>query len=165
MEDDFKATKFDVEVFLKNIRVNKNDPMDDLSDNAGFLAYYGYQQALWEGTANTIKLKLKTEEALASKRIRENGGKHTVESMKAEVAIDEEVLKQSKRLVVAQTQDSLYTNAIKSFSDRGNNVRSIGTWLRAERGNTTGSFSDSDTSGSYSREERAEVAKRLANRD
>jgi hypothetical protein len=153
---------YDADRFIKDVQISRDDPDAGMIDNAALLAFYGSQQGLWEGQVHYIKMVLETQEARVEAELRKDGDKITVAAVAARVALDEEVQKLKKSLAVAKMQDTLYNNSCKALADRGNNIRSLGTWLRSERANI-GTYSvDAETTRTYTREERADLAKRLA---
>lgn len=133
---------FKAEEFMQAMEFDKDDPHTGLANNASLLAFYGTQRALWEGQVVYTKMVVENTEAMASAKVRDEHTKISVAAADAMVANDDEVQAAKKSHALAKTQHALYTNACQALQDRGNNLRSIGTWLRSEKSFTTASIGD-----------------------
>ena len=125
--------KFDYEKIHFAAQINELDPLPAVADNASWLSYLGYQQGLWEGVARRLKQQIINQESLVDQNARASGAKVTSDAIKAMANLDPEVQELKRKLAFAEEQDTCYSNALKTFNDRGQNARSINTSLRAEQ--------------------------------
>jgi hypothetical protein len=148
---------------MEVINLDANAPHLAMADNSSFLAFYGTQQGLWEGQTNLVKMQLENQEAIVQEELRSSGEKMTAGVTEAKVALDEEVQKLKKLLVVAKMQNTLYTNACKAFTDRGNNSRSLNTRQRGEREYNSNHLVDTDEPAeAYTNEDKRESLRKVS---
>lgn len=129
--------KFNDELYVEHLKMDDFSVGEAMSDNHSYMGYYGSQQGKWEAQVRFFKLQLENRKAQVAQEIRsEATGKAPSQGVvDARVQLDPEVQQISKKLILAQEQETQYTNAIKAFTDRGNNARSKNSTQRAEKSN------------------------------
>lgn len=128
------AVRFDMQLCADNVTINDKDVSGGMRENASFLNFYGGQESNWNEQVQIYKTELAEREAEVAQGIRESAtGKVPAQGViDAMVILDEKVKELKRKLFAIERQASLYKNAVKAFTDRGNNIRSLNSSLRAE---------------------------------
>lgn len=160
-----ERTYFDIKKFIVDKQpVQDYQISEAMANNSDLLGYYGHQSVLWDRAINNLKLKIEVRSAEAQLEVRSSGDKITAGEVEARVSVDTFVRQLKAGLNVAIEQHKLYTVAHNTMKDRGDMLRSLGVYRRAEMENLGMRMSDS-SKPKMSAAEAKEMAKNLASRD